>query len=605
MALRFGPGPVFVFESLVLARRRQLYMCRALFVFAVFVGLATAWYSTRAGPARAVSNIRPVAALQMLALAGENFFYAMAGIQLAMVLLVAPVATAGAICDDRSRGIFAQLAVTDLSDAEIVLGKLGSRLAPILGLLACGLPVTALAALLGGIDPQALLSLFAVSVAIAVLGCSLALALSLSAAKTHEVLIAVLALWILWLLSLPIWSAASTISGVIPPPDWFKKANPVLLVYSPYSWPGYVAGSDVVVFVCGVLLLSAALIARTIARVRSSVLEPARRSSGIAILEQLRFTRWLRWLPGPSLDGNPVLWREWHRNRPSRLAQIIWMIYGISSVIGVGIGIREVLVYGVGGPSSFFTLIIPLHLQFLFGLMIMSSIAPTSLAEERARGSLDLLMTTPLSTRSILWGKWLGTYRVVLWLAVIPGLVSVFVACLAPPLPARLAAFGPTATYWTPIGLVDRIAAPCLIVGEMLSYGAAITSMGLALATWIRRLGRAIAINVVIFVLITVGWPLFFESVIWRPLLAWLAARWDMASVDGQWLFSGMMAISPFGAPIVTLEWLIDKPGHSRWKFWLLASGWCAVASAFAALMFWAALKSFNRCLGRMPEQSE
>ena len=28
--------------------------------------------------------------------------------------------------------------MTDLSDAEIVLGKLGSRLAPILGVLACG-----------------------------------------------------------------------------------------------------------------------------------------------------------------------------------------------------------------------------------------------------------------------------------------------------------------------------------------------------------------------------------------------------------------------------------------------------------------------------------
>ena len=45
----------------------------------------------------------------------------------------------------------------------------------------------------------------------------------------------------------------------------------------------------------------------------------------------------------------------------------------------------------------------------------------------------------------------------------------------------------------------------------MLSYGAAITSMGLALATWVPRLGRAIAINVVIFVLITIGWPLLLR----------------------------------------------------------------------------------------------
>ena len=131
----------------------------------------------------------PAATLQILALTGRRFFFSMAGIQLAMVLLLAPAATAGAICHDRARGIFAQLAVTDLSDAEIVLGKLGSRLAPILGVLACGLPVTALAALLGGIDPQALFILFVVSVAVAVLGCSLALAISLRAAKIHEVII--------------------------------------------------------------------------------------------------------------------------------------------------------------------------------------------------------------------------------------------------------------------------------------------------------------------------------------------------------------------------------------------------------------------------------
>jgi hypothetical protein len=76
-----------------------------------------------------------------------------------------------------------------------------------------------------------------------------------------------------------------------------------------------------------------------------------------------------------------------------------------------------------------------------------------------------------------------------------------------------------------PLTLCDRIAAPCLDVCEMLSYGAAITSMGLALATWVPRLGRAIAINVVIFVLITIGCPLFFQSFIWHPLQAWLTTR--------------------------------------------------------------------------------
>ena len=144
-------------------------------------------------------------------------------------------------------------------------------------------------------------------------------------------------------------------------------------------------------------------------------------------------SRWLAWLPGPSLDGNPVLWREWHRSRPTRLARFMWLMYVIGSVAGAGVGIHEAITYGVATPSGSIVPITVLLLQFVFGLMIVSCLAPTSLAEERARGSLDVLMTTPLSTRSILCGKWLGTFRVVLWLAVLPGLTTVILACMAPP----------------------------------------------------------------------------------------------------------------------------------------------------------------------------
>jgi hypothetical protein len=62
-------------------------------------------------------------------------------------------------------------------------------------------------------------------------------------------LLTVSALGIVWLVSLPTWSGMSTVRGVVLPPDWFKKANPFLLVYAPYSWPGYVGLTDVAIFV--------------------------------------------------------------------------------------------------------------------------------------------------------------------------------------------------------------------------------------------------------------------------------------------------------------------------------------------------------------------
>ena len=171
MARRVGPGPVFVYESLIFARRRQGYVGRALFVLALLAGLWISWWNNvespggrgRWGPSRA--------RCRRWRGPGPRSSSRLAGIQPRDgKLLVTPAATAGAICQDRARGILAQVATTDLSDAEIVLGKLFSRLVPILALLACALPVVSLAAMLGGIDGGALVGLFIVSTAIAVLG---------------------------------------------------------------------------------------------------------------------------------------------------------------------------------------------------------------------------------------------------------------------------------------------------------------------------------------------------------------------------------------------------------------------------------------------------
>ena len=51
MAIRIGPGPVFVYESLIFCRRWQVYAGRALFVLAILIGLWAAWWSNLNGPA--------------------------------------------------------------------------------------------------------------------------------------------------------------------------------------------------------------------------------------------------------------------------------------------------------------------------------------------------------------------------------------------------------------------------------------------------------------------------------------------------------------------------------------------------------------------------
>ena len=584
MAIRFGPGPVFIYESRIVARRRQGYAGRVVFVLALLVGLWISWWNNVDAPGLGQpAGWRPDT-LQTMAQTGVEFFFAIAGVQLSMVLLVAPAATAGAICQDRARGILAQMATTDLSDSEIVLGKMFSRLAPILALLTCALPVVSLAALLGGINGEALVGLFAVSAAVAVFGCALAMAISVEVVKTDEVVMAVLAFTVFWLLSLPLWDGMSRAYGLPRPPEWFYATNPFVLVYAPYMWPGHFGLPAVATFVAGALAISAGLLATTIARLRRFVLpaEVGRRKQKLRLAvpgqrwlsaAMVAIGRWRERLPGPSLDGNPVLWREWHRSRPSQLARILWALYWVGAVIATGTGIQNVFAYGIDNLTGGFMINTALVFQSALGLMLLSVQAPTALGEERIRGSLDVLLAAPISTRAIVWGKWMGTYRVALFMAVLPGVAAAVIAATCPAVSPRFRA------AWSrnpvePLSLADRVIAPALIVVELLSWGAVFTSLGLLLATWTPRIGRAIGTSVAVFLLLSVGWLYVAMIVVVPALDNWFEGNYDFVGMDGVWILQGVIALSPVAAPIMTIQ-ALDSPDAGRRQFWMIMFCWC------------------------------
>src|SRR4051794_10393084 len=93
---RLGLGPVFVYEWLARSRRWQSYALRGLFVLALLVGLGLVYQSAM--------RSTHLTTRQQLVEAGEEFFNTMTITQLALVLLAAPAATAGAICLDKARG---------------------------------------------------------------------------------------------------------------------------------------------------------------------------------------------------------------------------------------------------------------------------------------------------------------------------------------------------------------------------------------------------------------------------------------------------------------------------------------------------------------------
>jgi hypothetical protein len=518
MGLRFGLGPVFVYEWRLAARRWQLYASRTLFIALVGAALFIVWWTK-------VSVLQP--SISSLAIAGEYFYYALVGTQLTLVLLAAPAYTAGAVCQDRIRGPLLHLLATDLSDAEIILGKLAARLVPVLGLVFGAVPILFAAILLGGIDPDAALGATLVTLGTAVLGCTLALTLSVWGRKTHEVLLATYLVIAVLVVPGLTWYLLARFGAVGWPPGWVESSNAFVLTFLPYLRPGTWALPAQVTFFGGTLAVSAVLAALAVRTVRTVTLG----QTESAAPRRRRSPR--PWLPWPSLDGNPVLWREFFYRRTSHWARVAWGIYGVlatlATVLAVGTAPRTAFPVAAAFINGF---------QVCIGLLLLSA------------GSV----TTPLSGWTIVWGKWLAACRFIPILALWPTIVTLGVA--------REAA-GPAA------GLVAAL---------VVSYGLAVTSLGLALATWVPRLGRAVALSVAACVLVTAGWFIF--------VLATMNASYGR----------GPAAASPFYGVIFPLIWPTEA---LVWTF-----AWMLVYTVGAAVLLLATLATFEWCMGRVPQSA-
>ena len=322
------------------------------------------------------------------------------------------------------------------------------------------------------------------------------MALSVWGRKTHEVLMVTYLILVIWLSSPLLVELLALAPGVprplsVPPAvlDVVNGTNPFMLVYAPYNTPGKIGMLTFMLFLLVCLCFSALLTALAAYRVRAVALRQAGQGS-VARRRRwaLRLSRpaWLPRLPGPSLDGNPVLWREWQRYKPSRFLRVAWVLYTAMGLTGFAVALTT----GLPNSRMQAEVIVGMSVfQVAVGLLLLSVNASTGLAEERARGSIDVLLSTPLSTLSIVIGKWWGAFRlaphVIFW-------------------PACLAAI----LLWNGGSWFGYI----LLLVLLLAYCVVIASLGLAVATWVSRLGRAVAICVTVVVGFAVGWMFLIMS---------------------------------------------------------------------------------------------
>src|SRR5205823_3753875 len=121
----------------------------------------------------------------------------------------------------------------------------------------------------------------------------------------------------------------------------------------------------------------------------------------------------------------------------------------------------------------------------------------------------------------------------------------------------------------------------------VLSYGAAVTSLGLALATWVPRVDRALVLSAAVSVLVTV-------AVVPLSFFLFQDQRLGLAMASASPLL-GVGALTSVMATASTAEWP---------RYVAAALFWSLVYVGLALGLLWATIASFDRCLGRIATRS-
>ena len=122
-------------------------------------------------------------------------------------------------------------------------------------------------------------------------------------------------------------------------------------------------------------------------------------------------------------------------------------------------------------------------------------------------------------------------------------------------------------------------------LGLMLAYSAVIASLGLALATWVSRLGRAVALCVATYAVMSTGWVLL-------TVLLFAPDPWGRYVLMGTPAYGTLLATSIVGPMPMAI------PGD--WTAGLIAAVcWTLLHLGLAAALFAATLATFDHCRGR------
>ncbi|REJ70007.1 MAG: hypothetical protein DWQ31_01960 [Planctomycetota bacterium] len=432
-------GPILAREAVTAPRRPRHYVARATYVGALLVLMCTAWL--------VLSGSQEIRTLGDLSRFGVFLFQLLSPLQLILALYVSAISVAMAVAREKDRGTLVLLLTTDLSNRELVLGRLAASLLTVLMLLFASLPLFFAMTLLGGVEIAQVLGMFCVTVAAAVAAGSVGGMLAFWREKTFQSLALTLLVVTMWLGT---WEAAVLVAGeeVVAGRSvaaWAAVLSPwqaLAVATRPFAedaggslfgrLPG-LPGGGFIAFAGLVVLLTSGLATWRVRRwnpsraVRPTAADPDRLDPDRRDGHDEDAEAWARRgaagaeatsaaapLPSRPIWNNPVAWREIRTRAYGRRVLLVRLVY----VVLFALAAAAILsVDRLTLDAGTWTL---LPMLFFVSLVLINAQAVTSLSTERDGRTLDLLLATELTPKQIIFGKLGGVLFNTLEMVVLP-----------------------------------------------------------------------------------------------------------------------------------------------------------------------------------------
>lgn len=395
-------GPLVVREVLTLPRHPRHFGIRAGYV----AGLCVLIYTG----AQTTIGLTPLRSISDIAGFGAHIFSILCVVQLALVIGAALLFAAGNVAQEKDRRTLILLLMTDLSAAELVVGKSLASVLPVFTLIAASVPVLCFLRILGGITLSQILWVELICLAACLVSAAWGTMVAYWREKTFQILA------ITFLGAGLFIGLAETIAAAAGPHTWIGAAagycdpfralsnvlhplaaNPQIQTPTVQAW-----GAATTLLVIAIALWGYSCYkVRVWNPSRAMYLQaeesaPAAESDTAAVAVPQRAPR--------EIWTVPILWREVCTQAYGRkvgLIKVAYFLFAMFCVLWLARGsVDSPLVFGtISGIGLVFSLL------SLVSLILVNAQAVTSLTSERDGQTLELLLVTEVSAKEFVFGK--------------------------------------------------------------------------------------------------------------------------------------------------------------------------------------------------------